>query len=154
MTSRRTIRALGFVAIAGTLIVGCGDGSPTDPEPEPKSVDVSNPTIPLLIAPAEGAVMDNGCVDRSDGIVWEFDWSDVDGPAAYHLFVMGQNATFPVIDLAVGESRFRHESPGSYIISRHQRGWRWRVRARIGEEWMDWSPERTFDVEPLNSDCL
>lgn len=119
----------------------------------PTISELRSPTIPELIAPAEGAILDNGCLDQSDAIIWEFDWSDVEHATAYHLFVKGQNAIYPVIDRAVGESRFRHESIG-YIIARHQVGWRWRVRARIGEDWMDWTEERTFDVEPLNSDCL
>jgi len=32
-------------------------------------------------------------------------------------------------------------------------GWIWKVRAKINGSWADWSPERTFDVEPLNTDC-
>jgi len=31
-----------------------------------------------------------------------------------------------------------------------RRGWRYRVQARIGGTWRDWTAERTFDVDPLS----
>lgn len=115
--------------------------------------DPSDPTIPELIAPAQGAILDNGCLDQSDAIIWDFDWSDVQHATEYYLVVSGPNAIYPLIDRVAGESGFHYEQV-AYIIPRHQPGWRWRVRARIGEDWMEWTEERTFDVEPLNSDCL
>ncbi len=29
----------------------------------------------------------------------------------------------------------------------------WRVRAKVGEVWREWSPEQTFAVEPLDAAC-
>lgn len=136
------------VPILAVAMAAC-DGL-TDPEDRS---DVDPVPIPDLISPAEGAVLDNGCSDQSDWIIWEFDWSDVQGATGYHLFVKGRNAIYPVIDRAVGESEYRFQSIG-YIIGQNQLGWRWRVRARIDTTWMDWSEERSFDVEPLNSDCM
>jgi len=110
------------------------------------------PAPPKLISPAIGAVLDNGSVDRKDGITWQFDWSDVPGATNYHLWVMGDDAAFPVINREELESpEFRHVSPGSYIIDRHRRGWRWKVRAKIDGQWQSWSQERTFDVQPLGA---
>ncbi len=138
--------------------------------------------IPQLLSPAEGEIMDNGCQGTSDAEVWDFDWTDVgstfqstdvvvtssthgagtcadcftylphDGEIDYHLFVIGPTAIYPVIDHTVAESSYHRVSYG-YIVNRNTHGWRWKVRARIDGEWMPWSPERTFDVEPLDTDC-
>ena len=97
--------------------------------------------------------MDNGCESGSNAIVWDFDWTDVNGATEYQLIVTGPRAIRPIIDTVVRESSYRHERAGSYIIEQNRHGWRWKVRARTGTDWMQWSPERTFDVEPSNTDC-
>jgi len=109
--------------------------------------------IPQLLSPAEGEIMDNGCWTGRDSIVWDFDWTDVDGVAEYHLFVIGPTALYPVIDCTVAESLYHWVDEGSYIANKNRHGWRWKVRAVIYNEWMPWTPERTFDVELLDTDC-
>ena len=135
--------------------------------------------IPQLLSPAEGEMMDNGCTGHIEDKVWDFDWTDVGSPLQvvvtssthgaatcadcftyllpngaidYHLFVIGPTALSPVIDRTVAESFYRYAGTG-YVIDRYTHGWRWKVRARIDGEWMPWSAERTFDVEPLDTDC-
>jgi hypothetical protein len=108
--------------------------------------------VPELLAPEEGAVMDNGRTDRQDAIVWDFDWTDCEGATQYHLYVKGANALYPVIDDVLTQSSYRMVSQGSYIIESNRFGWVWQVRAQVNGSWGDWSPERTFDVEPLNTD--
>ncbi len=108
---------------------------------------------PLLISPEKGAVLDNGRTDRSDDIVWDFDWSDCEGATEYHLYVIGYNAILPVIDVSnITSSSYQHIRHGSYIIERNRCGWTWKVRARVAGQWTEWSEIRTFDVEPLNAD--
>jgi len=146
---------LALASLALVMLAGCDEStSPTalegqeEEEAQPQAV-----TVPKLISPAYGAVMDNGCQDRSNGIVWDFEWSEVDEAVEYHLYVKGVNASIAVVDDVVVGKQYRHDSPGSYIIGRHQLDWRWRVRARIGLDWQDWSDENSFDVEPLDTDC-
>ena len=45
------------------------------------------PCVPSLILPTSGAILDNGCTDRSNGHIWDFDWSDCPGITQYHLYV-------------------------------------------------------------------
>jgi len=109
---------------------------------------------PTLIAPGEGAVLDNGRTDSLDDIIWDFDWSDCEGATQYHLFVKYPGAGIsPVIDDdTIKDSSYHSVSPGSYIAEQNRHGWTWKVRAKIGGQWGEWSETRTFDVEPLNTD--
>ena len=122
-------------------------------------VPQQGPTIKqysLVIPPALAAtepVMDNGCSSFSlDTINWTFRWKTVPGATGYHLRVSGARATVPLIDVATSNNMYEHESNG-YISETNRLGWRWRVRAQVKGEWQDWSEEKTFDVEPVNTDC-
>lgn len=109
---------------------------------------------PTLILPENGAEnMDNGCQDRSDPIEWDFNWSDVPGATRYHIYVIGHNAIYPVIDTIVPSSNYHNECAGCYIIETNRFSWSWRVRAGNASSWSEWSDTFSFDVEPLNSDC-
>ena len=107
---------------------------------------------PNLISPAEGAVLDNGCDDKSNKLVWDFDWSDVRGATQYHLYVKSATAVNPVIDTEMTTSSYHHEN-FSYITNSNRLNWKWKVRAYADNYWTEWSDERSFDVEPLNTDC-
>ena len=108
---------------------------------------------PTLITPVNGAVMDNGCRDRSNGITWDFDWSDVPGATAYHIRVW-KNPALPVVNqMNVATSDYHHDRPQSYIINSNLLGWRWRVRAKAGGVWGPWSKIGFFRAERLNTDC-
>jgi len=109
--------------------------------------------IPLLLSPAEGEVMDNGCSNSSDPTVWDFNWTDVAGAESYHLYVRGASATVPLIDYSVlPRSEYQSETSG-YIINSNRYSWYWQVRAMVNGVWNDWTEVRHFDVEPLNTDC-
>jgi hypothetical protein len=105
---------------------------------------------PTLIKPAAGATLDNGSIDFSKLMVWEFDWSDVPGATQYHLYVIAPTAKLPSTNNpTLTSSSYRNESKGS--VADHVRlGWRWKVRALVKGTWTDWSEERTFDVAPLD----
>lgn len=88
-----------------------------------------------------------------EGVVWDFDWSDCVRASEYHLFVTGADAPLPVEDRSgIVQSSFRHLGCGGYILDEHRLNWRWRVRAKTEGVWGDWSGERTFGVEPVNTD--
>jgi hypothetical protein len=137
-------RFTGLLLIAGLFLVST---------PTPIVSSPSPPPAPTLISPANGAVMDNGCKDRSNGITWDFDWSDVPGATAYHLRVW-RNPALPVInDMGVPASSYHYDSPQTYVINSNLNGWRWMVRAKVHGSWRHWSTVRSFRVERLNTDC-
>jgi hypothetical protein len=108
---------------------------------------------PQLISPNNNVVMDNGCGDKSNGITWDFDWSDVPRAEAYHIRVW-KNPAIPVInEMNVTASNFHYDSPQTYIINTNLTGWRWTVRAKVHGVWGPWAPARYFRVERLNTDC-
>jgi hypothetical protein len=112
------------------------------------------PPPPMLISPVNGALMDNGCKPKADGITWDFDWSDVPGATAYHIRVW-KNPALPLINnMSVAASSFHYASaPADHIINTNLTGWRWMVRAKFGTAWGPWSRVRYFRVERLNTDC-
>jgi hypothetical protein len=105
--------------------------------------------IPVLFFPSADALLDNGCTDFSDPLIWDFDWSEVPGATAYHLYVIASGYQIPVIDdEAVVSSSYHFESgyagTGPFL---------WKVRANVDGIWRDWSEERTFYAEPVDTDC-
>jgi hypothetical protein len=106
--------------------------------------------LPVLQTPAEGATMDNGRSDGLDPIIWDFDWSDCPGATNYHIYVKHPGAGSPVIDDdTLTASAFHDESPGYISVLA---GWQWKVRVKIGGTWSPWTPVRTFNVEPVDTD--
>jgi hypothetical protein len=109
--------------------------------------------IPTLISPRSGAVLDNGCSDKSDEIRWTFNWRGVLGATKYHLYVKGANAQYPLINKSnLTTSNYIHKTFG-YIANQNRNNWKWKVRAYVNGNWGGWSTERSFNVEPLNTDC-
>lgn len=112
------------------------------------------PSVPTLISPQNNDELDNGCHDFSDAIEWTFEWSNVTDATKYHIYVIAPNASNPVIDTQVASSFYDFYRDGSYIAESKRYGRRWKVRAGNDYgQWSAWSQERTFDVEPLNTDC-
>ncbi|MCY2993311.1 MAG: serine/threonine-protein kinase [Planctomycetota bacterium] len=111
--------------------------------------DTGSTLPPKLLSPLPDAVLENGSLDGSRQKTWEFAWSAVVGATRYHLFVSGRRAPRPVVDVSeIGHTQYSHRGTG-YVIEANQRGWRWRVRALVGDKWTDWTEERTFDVGPI-----
>ena len=96
--------------------------------------------------------MDNNCSDHSDTTDWEFEWSACPGAQSYALFVIGSTAKFPVTDIQTSNTNYAHHSDG-YIADMNRLEWRWKVRAMQNDVWGEWTPEGTFEVEPLDTDC-
>jgi hypothetical protein len=105
---------------------------------------------PALQAPPPGAVLENGTLDRSKKVVWEFRWAEVPGATQYHLCIWSPRFKVPLFnfpDLTAPTYRHQHDEPYGNVM-----GWRrWRVRALVRGIWTDWSEERTFDVAPLKA---
>ncbi len=106
----------------------------------------SAPPAPQLVLPQDGATLANGCFDKSQPVDWDFDWTDVPGANAYHLYVKAKTATYPVVDQqGIPTSWYRSSSGGGYYSAAE---WEWRVRAMVGGTYGEWSSTRTFYVEP------
>ena len=104
------------------------------------------------MTPVTGALLPNGCFNFSRERVWNFDWSDVAGATAYHLYVIGPTATNPLVDIEqLSGSSYRLSSTG--WANTPLDGWQWRVRARVGGTFREWSETRTFSVEFPNQGC-
>jgi hypothetical protein len=116
------------------------------------SFDV-DPLSPRLLAPPSAALMDNGCRNGADGIAWDFQWSGCRGADRYHLFVIGANATIPVVDDDRLTTTSYERRALAWIAPGNDRAWTWRLRARIDGSWRDWSATQVFDVETVDTDC-
>lgn len=111
-------------------------------------------TCPALVTPNPGEVLDNGCSDGSNPVHWAFDWTDCPGATAYHLYVKNHSASIAVIDVnTLVSSDYTFDRLGGYIVDRNRLDWRWKVQAFVNGQWGEWTAERSFDVEPLNTDC-
>ena len=142
----RKNRVLG--CLLALVLSSCGgDSTPTTPAQ-------LTGCVPTLLSPATGALLDNGCFDFSNPIVWDFAWSECPGADLYHLHVIGPNATIPVIDNLDLTATTYHSERTAWIDDARVHGWRWRVASRQRGVWNDWSAERTFEVEPVQTDCF
>jgi hypothetical protein len=139
------------VVIVAAAVVACGCGAAGDVV-APEITVASETIVPVLVSPAEGGVLDNGCSDHSEPMAWSFDWSDVPRAERYHVYAIGRTATYPAVDREVVTSSYS-ESTTAYVANQYRFGWRWKVRAFVDGSWREFSPERSFDVEPLNTDC-
>lgn len=109
---------------------------------------------PFLYLPMNEAVMDNGCVRERNTLRWRFLWSNIANTSRYHLMVSKQGAETPFIDRNdITTNLFCYIKNGYYIAENQRFGWRWKVRAQVNGIWGEWSLERTFVVEPLDTDC-
>jgi len=111
------------------------------------------PSSPLLISPLNGDVMDNGRTDGKNGIVWDFNWSDVKGATQYQLYIKKDTDNIPVIDTVTTSSSYRHRD-GSYITNADRYGRTWKVRAQVNGQWCEWSETRNFVVEEVDTDKI
>jgi len=134
------------VGPTGPSQISEGTRSPVSEGP-PLSVE------PSLLSPGDGAVLDNGCSNRSDGISWEFDWSDVQRATRYHLIVQHRGGTAPLINRFTSSSSYLYVDPTAYIIEGNRFDWEWKVDAEVDGVSGRYSQARTFSVEPLDADC-
>jgi hypothetical protein len=154
-TEAATYRLEGFVSGATSPatsppIVPPAPAPPPTPPPTPPP---GNLCVPSPVSPLNSAVLDNGRRDGQDAIIWDFDWSDCPQAAEYHLYVLGSSASFPLVNqTGLSQSSYRRVACGSWVADANRLNWSWRVRARTGGVWGDWSPFRTFNVEPVDTD--
>lgn len=139
---RRTVKYYSIPILIGLTMIswGCAD----DTYPDPNTV--------VLLSPAQNEVMDNGCDPVVNEIEWMFTWKPVAGATSYQIYVIHEGALNPATNDQTSNS-FWHDSEEGFILPENTTNWKWRVRAFKNGTWFDWSVERTFSVEPLNTDC-
>ena len=140
-----------------TWIAWKGDREPAGEVPtlpkEPVASKRARPALLALIFPKVEDVLDNGCDNLKEPIVWEFRWSEARGAQRYHLYVIHEFAEKPVVDDPnIKSTSYTHQSKG-LIPTQNLAGWRWKVRPMINGVWKEWSDEKTFRSEPTNTDC-
>ena len=151
-TDSATYRLEGFVTNATGPATSPPITIPT-PTPTPTPAPPSTLCVPTLLSPQNGAQLDNGRQDSKDKKTWDFDWSDCSQATEYHLYVLGPSASIPFINqTGLTQSSYRSVSC-SYVADRNRNGWVWRVRAKTGGGWGDWSRFNSFDVEPVDTDA-
>jgi hypothetical protein len=105
---------------------------------------------PSLLSPQSGEVMDNGCYNMNNGISWFFEWSECPDATKYRLYVKSSSAISAVIDKEISNTFYSFSSVSNTPILT---GWAWKVKAYVGGEWREWTEERTFNLEPVDTDC-
>ncbi len=118
--------------------------------PVSDSDDTTPPSIPGLKSPDDNEILSN------QPIRWVFDWEDLDdkngsGLKGYHIYVIGPNATIPIVDTFVAESHYTFTTDG-FVAEHNLNGWTWKVKAQDeAGNWSDWSETWTFNVENLTA---
>ncbi len=144
MIMRNRIRTkVSIIGLVCLCLLSCK--SPTEP-----SYPVID--IPVLLSPQDGAVLDNGRRDGKDYFIWDFDWTDVSGATKFNLYVKHSGSKYPVIDEEIYSSSHQKKGYGGFVANHNRFDWKWKVRAYVGSRWRDWSEERSFDVEPEDTD--
>jgi hypothetical protein len=129
------------IAVATTaVVISCNADTAPDPH------------APHQLLPTEGSLLDNGCVQGSDSVVWNFDWSDVPGATQYYLYVQHQGTVFALIDdSTLTQSSFHYSQLSGY--TNDLLGWQWWVRAKVDGAFGSWAGPLNFTVEAANTDC-
>ncbi len=110
--------------------------------------------LPTQLYPQSGDIVDNGCTNRTNPIIWNFSWTAAKGATKYQLYVYHVGSLYPVVnDNNITTISYESNCDGCYIINGNRFDWRWKVRAFVNGMWTRWTPEISFDVEPLNTDC-
>ncbi len=105
-------------------------------------VRAAPPAPPRTVAPASGDTVPNTVQGT---LTWTFDWTDVPGASAYHLEVVRAGAPRAFLnEEALTASTYTLSRSGGAIPMTE--GWSWRVRAKVGGAWTDWSMRALFEV--------
>jgi formylglycine-generating enzyme required for sulfatase activity/predicted Ser/Thr protein kinase len=106
--------------------------------------------IPTPLRPGLGELMDNGSPDRrNDTNDIQFGWSAVPEATKYEIEAWGPGATYPLVRKEVTETEFKRSDDG-YVGT--CKGWHWKVRAFVQNQWQAWCEDVSFEFEPPGYD--
>lgn len=105
--------------------------------------------VPQPVRPQAGAKLaQRRLQDGRVSTTWHFSWRPCDGATRYHLYVSHQGAQNPIVNVdTVRATTYTDQSTHYGVTS--LTGWTWRVRARLGNRWSEWSESRSFSVAPV-----
>ncbi len=137
----------------------CPSGQQCDDETFMIDVLKSHLSQPLLVEPADKAMLDNGCLNAKDPISWSFAWKPVTGADHYEISILQGGQT--VITQIVSEPYYKlncsktcQKIPECHVIKEDLEDWAWKVRAVSksckGGYFSLWSEVRNFTISPLN----
>lgn len=141
-----------------TVVAVDAADNPSDPSNEicaDTPPDVTPPPVPELESPRNDETLDNSCEDQANPLEWDFFWEGVADATQYRIQVVraGASDSFIFFDTVEFSSSY-HYSSDEPILNTSGSVWSWKVRAgNDAGEWSQWSPERYFSVEPVNTDC-
>lgn len=107
------------------------------------------PSIPTLLAPADGAVLDQKNNATGDGYKWEFDWGDSthsEGIMNYTFYIAAPGKSAKTY--TTKDSKITWEKK-ELVYDTDRIGWKWKVQARANNMIISESAWRTFDVKAL-----
>jgi hypothetical protein len=140
MTANVNQRLPFFLIVLLLMTWGCVN----DTYPDPNKV--------ILLLPEADEIMDNGCYPVLNDIDWQFTWKAIPGATSYQIHVMHEGSLKPVANDETTDN-FWNNSQQGFILPENTQDWKWKVRAFKDGQWCDWSVERTYTVEPVNTDC-
>jgi hypothetical protein len=115
-----------------------------EPDGQKAEAKAGNVTKLKLVSPQEGAVL---ALVGSKFSSWTFKWEPVNEATLYQLLVQRNGSAEPLVNVQVRTSTFsRRDIPA--FMENEFKGWTWKVRALVNDQWTDWSEERTFSVGP------
>lgn len=105
---------------------------------------------PVLITPQSNQVMDNGCYNVDNAISWYFEWTNCSDATKYRIYVKHPSVPSAIIDKETSDTFYSFSTVSNTELTS---GWTWKVKAFIGGTWREWSEIRTFNLEPVGTDC-
>jgi len=115
--------------------------------------ECTNLLPPEMTAPTANAFLDNGCDLSLDTKEWYFEWTEVANASSYHLLVYAPNELAPIINKKeITSTRFSFNDFG-FVEDHQTMEWKVLVRAKVDNQYTNWSSMLNFNVESLNADC-
>ncbi len=115
---------------------------------------------PYINIPAENDLLDNGCMEGNNPIVWPFQWNEVDGATIYQLNVTYHTSSLPFIDelLTTNEFTYIHDHPDGIVPNFALDYWVIKIRAWVNGAWTPWYGSQgnqplVLSAEPVSTDC-
>ncbi len=112
--------------------------------------------VPVLKWPYANALLDNGCPDWPDSVLWSFGWFSCPGADRYQIAIEGPPGSPPELNCAhadAPDTTYKQRVYGAVADEDLVAGWTWKVRAHSGDVWGPWSEARPFKLEPPTRDC-
>lgn len=107
--------------------------------------------VPTIIEPTNGAVLDNGCTNGTDGTTWTFKWTEVPNADSYQLYI-----GYALFDDYFLNGKEVFGSSHDLIINSAvvEQDFYVKIRAKFSDgTFSEWSAPVYFTDEPANTDC-